>query len=269
MPAKYVPIQDIATYLRHTGSTTLPEAPPDLSQGQVVVCIHHTGGNCRNFDGLLERLESRHAAVAFDLPGHDRTSSLESLGSIEAMADFAAELIATLGVGRPVVLLGHGMGGSVALQCALAHPTLVRALLLCGSGAEYACGDDLIDRARLVSEGKARREFEMAAFKKGVAAEIMRAGYMDTLKTDPSVIYSNLMAQRDWRGGERLGEVDIPTLVCVGDEELASQTEQVDALVASVSGARKVVVPEAGHMLPYEQPEALANVIAEFLGELT
>jgi len=268
VPAKYVSVQGIATYLRHTGSTTLPQVPPDLSAGEALICIHHTGGNCRNFDPLLEALYPRHSGVACDLPGHDRTSSLESLGSIEAMADFIAALVDTLAVGRPVVLLGHGMGGSVALQCALAHPKIVRALVVCGSGVDYACGDDLIDRARLVCEGKARREFEMAAFKKGVAPEIMRAGYMDTLKTDPRVIYPNLMAQRDWHAAERLAEIDVPTLVCVGDEEQSRVTREADRLVATISGARKAEVPEAGHMLPTEKPEALASVVDEFLGEL-
>lgn len=268
MPSKYVSIQGVATYLRHTGSTTLPQTPPDLSQGEALICIHHTGGNCRNFDSLLAELSPRHSGAACDLPGHDRTSSLESLGSIEAMADFIAAFVDALALGRPVVLVGHGMGASVALQCALSHPKIVRALVLCGGGAGYACGDELINRAKLVSEGKARREFEMAAFKKGVAPEIMRAGFMDTLKTDPRVIYPNLTAQRDWRGSERLDEVSVPTLICVGDEEQKAVVDEADRLVAGVPGARKVVISDAGHMLPTEQPAALAKMVDEFLGEL-
>ena len=52
MPSKYVAIQGVATFLRHPGPTTLPERPPDLSRGEIVLCIHHCGGNSRNFDEL-------------------------------------------------------------------------------------------------------------------------------------------------------------------------------------------------------------------------
>jgi len=199
---------------------------------------------------------------------HDRTASLESLASIEAMADFALEALGALDVDRPAVLLGHGMGGMVALQCALTAPDKVRGLVLCGSSASFGCPDDLIDRARRVSEGKARREFDMTAFRKGVAPEVMRAGYMDTLKTDPRVIYPNLLAQRSWSLGDRASRISLPALVCVGDEEKSEIAQASDHLVDVLPEARKAVIPEAGHMLPLEAPEALAGAVAEFLEEL-
>jgi pimeloyl-ACP methyl ester carboxylesterase len=268
VPSKYVPVQSIATFLRHTGATTLPESPPDTSQGQVLLCLHHTGGNCRSFDSLARALGDRHSPLAFDLPGHDRTASLVSLASIEAMADFALEVLDALEVDRPAVLLGHGMGGVVALQCSLTAPEKVRGLVICGSSGSYDCPDSLIDRARLVSEGKARREFDMTAFRKGVAPEVMRAGYMDTLKTDPRVIYPNLLAQRSWSLGERAPRILVPALICVGDEEKSEIAQASDRLVEALPQARKVVIPEAGHMIPLEAPEALAGAIAEFLEEL-
>ncbi len=268
VPSKYVSIQSFATFLRHTGPTTLPESPPDTSRGEVLLCLHHTGGNCRNFDSLARALCDRHSPLAFDLPGHDRTASLESLASIEAMADFALEVLGAVEVDRPAVLLGHGMGGMVALQCALTAPDQVRALVLCGSSVSYDCPDDLIDRARLVSEGKARREFDITAFRKGTPPEMMRTGYMDTLKTDPRVIYPNLLAQRSWNLGERASRIPVPVLVCVGDEEKSAIALASDNLVEVLPKARKIVIPEAGHMIPLEAPEALAGAVADFLEEL-
>ncbi|MDE0909215.1 MAG: hypothetical protein OSB60_02020, partial [Myxococcota bacterium] len=73
MPSKYIDVQGIATFLRHTGPTTLPEVPPVLSRGEIVLCIHHAGGNSRNFDALSANLAANHSPVSFDLPGHDRS----------------------------------------------------------------------------------------------------------------------------------------------------------------------------------------------------
>lgn len=266
MPSKYIDVQGTATFLRHVGPTTLPEKPPDLSRGEIVLCIHHAGGNSRNFDALNLALASGHSPVSFDLPGHDRSGSLASLGSIEAMADFSASLLKSLAVDRPVVVVGHGMGGNVAIQLALEHREVVRAVVVANFAGRDACGDESIERARLVSVGRARREFDVKAFAEGCDPQIIRAGFMDTLKTDPRVIYANLIAMRDWRGTERLADVRVPTLVCVGEQERAASREASESILNGVSGAQWKEIPRSAQMLPTEQPEALASAICEFMG---
>ena len=269
MPSKYIDVQGIATFLRHTGPTTLPEVPPVLSRGEIVLCIHHAGGNSRNFDALSANLAANHSPVSFDLPGHDRSGSQVSLGSIEAMADFAAGVLKSLAVDRPAVVVGHGMGGNVALQMALEHSDVVRAVAVINCSAQYSCGDDLIERARLVSVGRARREFEIKAFAEGCDAKIIRSGFMDTLKTDPRVIYPNLMAMRDWAGASRLTEVTVPTLVCVGDSDTDATRAESERMSNVIPGAEYQGVVGAAHMIPTEQPEALASALNEFLGALS
>jgi len=266
MPSKYVSIHGVATFLRHTGSTTLPEAPAHLDRGEIVLCIHHCGGNSRNFDAFASELAEAHSPLAFDLPGHDRSGSQASLGSIEAMADFSASVLKALDADRPAVVVGHGMGGNVALQMALEHADTVKALVLVSSAARYACGESLIERSRLVSLGRARREFEIKAFAKDTPQSIVRAGFMDTLKTDPRVIHPNLMALRDWTGGDRLSQVEVPTLLCLGDAEHTASASEVDRMLEVIPDARKQVIAGAAHMLPLEHPGALAEAVCSFLG---
>lgn len=269
MPSKYVDIQGVATFLRHTGGTTLPEQPPDLGLGEIVLCLHHCGGNARNFDSFANELGDRHSPLAFDLPGHDRSGSQVSLGSIEAMADFSAQVLKAVAADRPGVILGHGMGGSIALQLALAHGEAVKALVLVSSGARYVCGDELIERSRLVSLGRARREFEPKAFGKNTPPMILRSGFMDTLKTDPRVIYPNLMAMRDFTGDERLAEIDLPVLLVAGDAEHPETNSEIERTAEALPHARIEVIADAAHMLPLEHPGALAASVSAFLRELS
>jgi pimeloyl-ACP methyl ester carboxylesterase len=269
VPSKYVPVQGIATFLRHSGPTTLPEVPPRLDRGELILCLHHAGGNSGNFQAMRGALEAQHSSVSFDFPGHDRTASQMSLASVERMASFACEVLEALAPGRPVVLLGHGLGAAAARQCAQDAPALVRALGLCSAGAANASDHHQIERARQITQGKARREFDPSAFAKGVAPELMRAGFMDTLKTDPRVIHPNLVAYRDWRGGDRLIEVKQPCLVCIGNQEKPRVVEQAERLVAGLPNARKSVIEDAGHMLPLEKPVELAAAVTELLGELS
>jgi pimeloyl-ACP methyl ester carboxylesterase len=269
MPSKYVAIQGVATLLRHTGSTTLPENPPDLARGEIVLCLHHGGGNSKNFDEFARELAEHHTPLAFDLPGHDRSGSQVGLGSVAAMAEFAAGVLKALHADRPAVVVGHGMGGNVAIQMALEQRECVRAVVLANCSAAYTCGDELIERTRLVSIGRVRRDFDMKLFAKGCAQETIRAGFMDTLKTDPKVIFPNLLALRDWEGATRLGEIDVPTLVCSGQSDYPANVTEADRMAETIPGAGRKTIADAAHMLPTEQPVALAEAVREFLGALS
>lgn len=267
MPRKYFTVDGIATHLRHTGPTTLPEQPPQLDRGAAVLCLHHSGGNGGNFEPLFGALEAHHRLLACDFPGHDRSGGLDSLGSVDRIAAFVGALCAKLGLPASV-LLGHELGAAVALERALDAPDAVRGLVLCSGAARFAFDDATLERARLVTEGKARREFDPTVFSKATKPDILRSAFMDTLKTDPRVSYPNLLALRDWRGGERLGEIATPALVCVGADDTATRREDAEALAAALPQGRLEVVPGAGHMLPLEQPAALATAVGSFLDAL-
>ena len=268
VPNKYLPTDGVATFVWHTGATTLPEVLPDLSRGEVVLCLHGNGGNAGIFAPLLERLAGDHSPLAFDQPGHGRSGGLDSLGSIDAMAAFTRAFCAGLEVERPV-LLGHSMGGAVALRYALQHPDAVRALVLCSSGARFAMPEERIERLRRISEGKERREFRRDLFSPAAAPEVLRAGFAEMLKTDPRAAYGDALAVRDWNAEDELADLGVPVLAVVGEDDFENLREQAELIAARAPRARAVVVPKAGQMLPIEQPDALAEAVGDFLAELS
>jgi pimeloyl-ACP methyl ester carboxylesterase len=67
---------------------------------------------------------------------------------------------------------------------------------------------------------------------------------------------------------ERLGEIDAPTLVVVGDEDFPDFIEIADRLAAGIPRARSVVLPDAAHMLPLEKPDELRRLVLDFLAEV-
>ena len=285
MPHKYFVLDGVATYLHHTGATTLPETPPDLSRGEVLLCLHGTGGHGGDFEGLLPALSAAHSPLAFDQPGHGRSGGLDSLGSIERMRDFTRALASKLGL-RPQVLVGHSLGAAVALDYALeafeasetseasealeakGHSGDVRGLVIVSGGAGFSCSPEFLENARLITEGKRRRSFDAKAFAPGAPPETMRRAFMAGMKTDPRATYGDLMACVDWRRGEELGRIALPTLILHGDAERKEVVEQADRLHGLLPQARKVVVPGAGQMILYEQPAAVADEIVKFLEEL-
>lgn len=267
MPYKYVQVAGVATYVHHTGRTTLPQQPPDWSRGETVVCLHDAGGNQGVFAGLLEALSGSHSPVAFDQPGHGRSGGLDSLGSIASMAKFTRELLGALRIERPV-LLGHAMGGAVALQLALESPAPLRALILlsaCASGAELAAR---IEATRRVAEGKERRPFARERYGPQASPEVLQRGFLEELKTDPRSLLGDLLACRDWPGAGEAASLRAPALVVYGEHESGSAAAEARSLAARISGARCAVIPGAGHAIPIEQPAALGREVDAFLAGL-
>lgn len=265
MAEKYVPVDGVATFVQYAGPTGLPEAAPDLSRGETVLCLHGVRGNGSVFEPLFERLAPAHSPVAFDLPAHARSGGLDSLASIEAMARFTGALAERLGISS-AVLLGHSMGGAVALECALARPGAVRGLVLLGAAPRFDVPDSHLDQVRRVTEGKERSRITRDAYSPAASREVVQRGIMEDLKTDPRAEYGDLAALRDWSAEERLGSVPVPTLVVVGaDDPDAGAAER---LAGGIPGARKVTIEKAGRMAHLEQPHAVADAVLGFLAEL-
>jgi pimeloyl-ACP methyl ester carboxylesterase len=266
VPQKYVHVDGVATFIQHVGPTTFPERPPALTRGETIVCLHGAGGNSAVFADLLARLEPAHSPLAFDRPGHARSGGLDSLPSIARMSEFTRAFCAALEI-ETCVLLGSSMGGCIALETALANPTLVRALVLVGAGAQCEISDAQLEKLRLVTEGKARREFNRAEYSAHASPDVMRRGFMEDLKTDPRVVYGNARALRDWSRVADFGRIACPTLVVVGEDDTEMRAE-ADRLATGVTAAKLVVVPKCGHGVAREQPEALADAVLAFLAEL-
>ena len=217
---------------------------------------------------ILGSLEGRHGVIVFDQPGHGRSGSLDSLGSIPRMAEFTQQLCDVLQLDRPV-LMGHDMGGAVALQMALNQPERVRALVIGASGERIDVPEPTLEQAQRVSEGKERRPFDPANFAKSTAPEIMKKAFMWGLKTDPRATYGDLLACRDWDVSEELSSIQAPTLVVHGAEEHESVRSRATALAEKLPHAEIQIIDAAGHALLPEAPESLAEVVDTFLGGLS
>jgi 3-oxoadipate enol-lactonase len=267
VPRKYVYVDGVATLLRHRGPTTLPEVAPVTSRGEVVLFLHGTGGNSGAFDEVLDALATEHSPLAFDMPAHGRSAGLDSLGSIVDMADFARRLVDKLGLRDPV-LVGHGLGGLVALEYALRDPERVRALVLVGAGARPEVPAESVERWRRVTEGKEQRRLPVDGFAPDTPRETFKRAFTEFVKTDPRALHGDLLAAQGWSAEGRLGALRPPCLCVVGEHEAPAVSRGVDALVSAAEGARKAVLPGAGHEIPLERPEALASEIRAFLGGL-
>ena len=276
MPQKYVWVDDVPTLIHHRGPTTLPGHPPDLSRGPVVLCVHGAGGNGHEFADVLDALDGAGdiTPIAYDQPGHGRSGSLDSLGSVHAMAMHLLGVIAALGLQRPV-LVGDGLGASVAIEAvATDYGFDPRALVLIGGAATAAqVSDETIAQLRRIVEGKERRAFDTSGYAPTTPREVYQRAFGEWIKTDPRATLGDREAQRAWDGRDRLDQIAAPVLILVGESEDDESKASAHALAGELGDpgdgrTRVAEISGAGRRGILEQPGQVAEAIAGFVKEV-
>jgi pimeloyl-ACP methyl ester carboxylesterase len=267
MFSKYVSIDGVAVNYFHTGPSTLPNVTPPLDRGELLLFLHGAGSNGHTWHRQLAHLEAHHSGVAVDLPGHGRSGNTEGLPDLDAHVRFTATLADAL-ARRPFVLVGRALGGAVAIAYTLAQPQRVRGLVLVATPARFELPQASIDIWHDVSRGRATQPFSTALFSPEADMAVMRECFMEQVKTDPRVRYTDMLACQGLDFTARLGELKVPTLVITGRDDHFAPPEKVADLQGRVAGSRMVVIEDAGHMLTSEQPDAFNRALEEFVGAL-
>lgn len=266
MPEKYIRRNGLPLLVRHTGQTTLPQDPPQQRTGPVVLCLHDAGLQSSVFGDLLSALGADFGALAFDLPGHGRSGSLDSLASIAEMTEMAGWVANWCRAERPI-LVGHGMGALLALEWARTKPESVAGLVLCGVGLALGVPDEAIETMRRVTRGKAPRPFDPSRVAKDSGPDLMKRAYIEGIQTDPRATLVDLEASRGWSDAfdpdDDGGAVLCPTRIVDGAAEPEAARERAAKLAGSLPRASVAEIEGAAHFLPLEKPEALANEIRQ------
>ena len=94
----------------------------------------------------------------------------------------------------------------------------------------------------------------------------MRGWFMGELGTDPRATYGDLEALDAWRTNDRLGDLALPTCA-ISVSEHPEDAEAEDTLAGAIAGSQRIAIEKAAHLIPVEQPDALAQQLGEFLAD--
>ena len=229
------------------------------------------------FDHTVWKLQARYFAwnggsvLAVDLPGHGRSAG-PPRPTIPAMADWLVALLDAAGVGE-ANLVGHSMGALVALDAAARHGTRVRKVALLGAAPAIPVNDLLLSRSAeddhhalelLTGWGYGRRAHYGVHKMPGIW---MTGGGLRTLeRAAPGVLHTDLVATNAYEGGEAAAAaVACPTLVVIGARDLMTPAKRGHALAAMLPDSTTVVIPQAGHIMLDEEPDATLDALKDFL----
>ncbi|MFH1035280.1 MAG: alpha/beta hydrolase [Pseudomonadota bacterium] len=226
-----------------------------------LLCVHGSGGRGDEFSLLLEALGEAANSAALDLPGHGATPG----PGRQSVADYAAWVADFLAAGpvRPW-LLGHSLGGAIALTVALERPELLGGLVLWGTGARLKVLPAIL-------EGLAQHFLPTVellvdlAYAPATDPAIKDLGRRAMAASEPQVLWGDYFSCDHFDVMAGLGSITLPTLVVCGQEDRLTPPKYSQFLAGRIPGARLAVIPRAGHMLHQEEPLAAAQALAGFL----
>jgi pimeloyl-ACP methyl ester carboxylesterase len=245
---------------------------------QTVVLSHGLLMSADMFREQVRFLSPRYRVIAYDHRGQARSDLTATAHDMDTLAADAAALIEALGVG-PCHFAGLSMGGFVAMRLAARRPELLRSCILLETSAEPEPPQN-VSRYRLLS-------WVLRLLGTGaVVDKVMPILFGKSFLADPA--QAELRAE--WRGRllglrrsihravtgviERRGVVDelaritLPTLILVGEEDVATPPPKAEGIHAAIRGSRLVRLPRAGHSSTIETPEAVNAALADFLASL-
>jgi pimeloyl-ACP methyl ester carboxylesterase len=236
-------------------------------RGPALLLSHGYSATRHMWDGQ-HRAFPDHQVISWSMRGHGRTESPGDPSRYSAdltVGDMEA-LLRHVGVERAVIG-GLSLGGYVSLAFFLAHPEMVRALVICDSGPGYRNAEARAAWNQRAQERAVELEGRGLEALGGRSREMREA--MGEHRSAQGLAHAarGMLAQEGSRVIDGLGSVRVPTLIIVGDQDQPFLAPS-EYMAKKIPGARLEVIAGAGHASNLDQPDAFNRILRDFLGRL-
>ncbi len=260
----------------------------DIGDGpQTLVLIHGLGSYIPAWKKNIPELSKNYRVIAIDLPGYGRSDKPNAPYSMRYFVSKIHGLLGQLGVSQPV-LVGHSMGGQIAMTYALQHPEEVHALVLSSpAGLETFRDGEAKWLANAVTP-------EFTCYASDEAVYTRHAGNFNTMNEEAQFMVADRIAMKgaaefkdyctavsrsvagmlDDPVHDRLPTIDEPTLVLFGKNDAlipnpflhgGSTKRLAEREVERIDGAKLIILPKAGHFAQFEQADAWNDHVLDFV----
>lgn len=245
-------------------------------QGPDLVLIGGLTSDHQVWKSALRSLTPHFRVLIFDNRGAGQSSAPDQPYSIDMMADDTLALMDAMGISKAHIL-GHSMGGAIAMQMAIAQPDRVEKLIVACSRTKISAISSLFFSMReklyeqgvsseliaeyampfLFSEGFLKNQLNVGGFSQWMA----RNPYPQSLVGFKHQLHAS--RTKDFSG--LLEKIVAPTLIIAGTEDIIATMEQTQLLASTIKNSEFLSIPHCAHMPHVEYPKVFAEAVLKFL----
>jgi pimeloyl-ACP methyl ester carboxylesterase len=240
----------------------------DQGEGEVLLLfLHFFGGSSNSWNEVIPLLASKFRCVALDLSGFGKSAIPEFDITVNLQTELVLQTIAEL-QSKNYLLIGHSMGGKIALSAASRQPAGLKGVVLVAPSPPTPEPIPVDKRAKLKNTWGNREEMEELV--KGLTVDPLEKNVFAQVVEDHLAVSAK--AWNAWLDtgsrediSDRMKKVTVPVSVANGsDDPNFSMTFLKEEIGGYLSQTSYTEVSGAGHLLPLEKPQELANLISSF-----
>jgi len=233
-----------------------------LEGREAVLFIHGAGGGQYTWGYQKGFFEKEFNPIMIELPGHGESEG-EGEQEIVRYAEHVHAFLKVLGL-KKVFFVGHSMGGAIVQTLALTHPGMMKGVVLVGTGVRLKVLPLILDGIKNNFEETVLK-INQFAYSRKAPSDLIEKGVSFMLQCRPKVLYGDFLACDRFDLMNEVEKIDPPTLILCGDDDQLTPVKYSQLLHSRIKGSKLEVLPDAGHMVMMESPQAFNEKIKEFI----
>lgn len=230
--------------------------------GEQCVFLHGAGGSSSSWH-LQKELADAMEVILVDLPGHGKSPGPAS-DTVDGLRESVYETLGSLNIER-CFIAGHSMGGAAAMSLALAYPSLVKGLILIGTGARLRVAPEFLKGIMYDKEATVRAIMEVA-FGRQTPAAVKERGVSEMMKCDAATIFNDYLACDGFDIMADVARISARTLILCALSDLLTPPKYSEYLNSRIKGSQIELIEGAGHLMMLEKPAEVNRHIRKFIG---
>lgn len=232
--------------------------------GSTILCVHGSGASHAVWESQYQ-LEDEFDVVGIDLSGHGKSDNTNVTPGADALDVYAADVKAVARETDAEVVIGHSLGGIVALHATLESELEPAALILAGAGAKMTVLPDLLEWCQTEPERAIDFLHEPNRLFYDVDEETKMKSKELMLSTDPEVFYRDFKTCDEFDVRGRLDNVTVPALAITGEHDVLTPLDFQEYLAEHIPDAEYDTVSNAAHLSMMGQPDQFNQKVQDFL----
>ncbi|WP_201527585.1 alpha/beta fold hydrolase [Psychrobacter frigidicola] len=252
------------------------DSAPDDTQKPVMVFAHGLLWSTRMYDMQVAHFQDDFRCIVFDFRGQGQSQITKDGYDMDTLTEDTIELLNALNIVK-CHFVGLSMGGFVAQRIAIKHPKLLLSLILLETSADPEDSKTAPQYRKLLT---AIRWLGMKRVSKKVMPIMFGNSFLEDKSRKAECKAWLAQLQKNHKVGvtkategvierkgvyKQLGDITTPTLVIVGDEDVATPYSKAERMHFAIKGSKLAMIKGAGHTATVEEPEQVNTVISKFL----
>ena len=235
-----------------------------VAGGKTLVFIHGSGGDHTAWIHQYNHLKNDFNIAVMELPGHGNSGG-KGEEDVGKYAEWVRAALPIFDISMPIIV-GHSLGGAIAMTFAIKYGELIKGIVLFGCGAKMPVNPLILDGVRKDPAAVMAMTAKFAVAKKN---RERLAKILGEKKQNPDILYGDFLACDRLDITDAIKRIKLPTLIICGQEDKMTPPVNSESLRDSIPGAKLALIAEAGHLVMMEDPEAFNKAIKTFVDSLS